>query len=401
MSIPNFVTWYKLPSYNFRIYDYETKQLSTSKTLDFKCNQFEYKPKHVEDKTDDKLIEYAEILIFERNQILSSKALKLKFDYFDNSFKYSDDKIFYRNHSNNIKNFLKRFMKKDHLEYDPIDIYEEKYYASTYRAGLTYAKPGIYDCWTYDFKFFYPIIMSSKEFMISKKKGEIKKISKIKSKFEYGVYNIQINSNDENFNKVFAFSEDNYYTHHSLNFVSWYNKKYKANIQMTLLSEDALIYDKNFLVEGGHLFYCWYMRLSELKAEFPKNKLIKSLGSTAWGELQSRKTIIKTEDEIINENLNIGVDFDKDYYIKKVVMKNDEELYYLIPTKEKIYEFNLRIKAFITDLARIKMAKIALNNIEDVIRIQTDSITYIRSIEHNIDNFILDNDKTGKFHIKN
>ena len=47
------------------------------------------------------------------------------------------------------------------------------------------------------------------------------------------------------------------------------------------------------------------------------------------------------------------------------------------------------------------MAKIALQNINDVVRIQTDSISYKKNIKPMIENFILEEDKTGKFEILN
>ncbi len=59
------------------------------------------------------------------------------------------------------------------------------------------------------------------------------------------------------------------------------------------------------------------------------------------------------------------------------------------------------MKVFITDYARVKMAKIALKNIDDVVRIQTDSITYSRNVKPNIPQFNLDEGKTGRFEIKN
>ena len=65
-----------------------------------------------------------------------------------------------------------------------------------------------------------------------------------------------------------------------------------------------------------------------------------------------------------------------------------------------IYEYQFRLKAFLTDFGRVKIAKIALQNIDNVVRIQTDSITFDKSIVLNINNFAIDEKKTGKFEIK-
>lgn len=419
-NIPNFIVWYKLPSNDFRVYNYCTKELTTESVLaKFVMNQFEYITKSIQDKTDEKLIEYSNDLIRWRNELIGSQFLKVPFDYFDNSLVmpigenvhiFEDDdgnqtqkrgRIFYRNHSNNIKTFVKKFIKQHYKTFDPIQHFEEDFYLKCNRGGVMYGDIGVYDCWTYDFKFFYPSIMASKDYHIPTKIGTISTIESIPKKFKFGIYNIQIISNDVKFNKVFSFSKDNHYTHYSLNFVLYYNKKFNGDIQMTLLSSKALIYDETTLTTGYDLFYCWYNRIIELKAEFPSNKLVKKLGSTSWGELQTYKTIVKTEKEIINQNYKISFGFDKDYHIKKITQKSDTDIYHLVPVHSNLYEFPLRLKAFITDFGRVRIAKIALGNIDDVIRIQTDSITYSRNVKPNITNFVLEKDKTGTFEIVN
>lgn len=403
----NFIVWYKVFDNTFNILEYNNKEnvVNTSNIGKYKMNQFEFICKNADDKTEENLKLYLNTIIQDRDEILKSKNLRKPFDYFDNSYIMGNGDIFYRTHSNNVKTFLKKFMNDEYKSYDPIQIYEEEYYLKTARCGMMYGLVGTYyDCITYDYKFFYPIIMASKDFLISKKRGIITPITKLrKNRYKYGIYNIYIHAGeDEKFKKVFWFSENHFYTHYSLNFVLYYNKNYNGKIEMKLLSEDALLYDENELEEGYKIFNCWYHRLLELRNEFPKNSLIKKLGSTAWGELQTNKTIIKTEDEIIRDNLNIGFNFNKDYHIKKIVQKMDGDIYYLVPLKENLYEYQLRLKSFITDFGRIKIAKIALENIDDVIRIQTDSITYKNNkIEHNIPFFIIDEKKSGNQEVKN
>ncbi len=416
MKIPNFIVWFKLPNGHFRTFEHETQSFETVERLTkFEMNQFEYLTKK-DKKTDDDLIEYSKEIILDRSQLMSSKRLYRSFDYFDNNLKCGkgEDKdkhkyIFFRNHSNNVKTFIKRLVtlpgstKENPLQindvFEQIHLYEEEKFVKCYRGGLTFGQKGEYNCWTYDFKFFYASIMASKDYHIPLTKGIIKKIKVIPKCFKFGIYNIQIISNDKNFDKVFAFSKDHHYTHYSLNFVLFYNLNYNGKIELILLSNEALIY--NDLISGSKIFFCWYSRLLELRVEFPENKLIKKLGSTGWGEIQSYKSIYKTEEEVINENLEIGFDFTCEYYIEDITIKEDTELFKLVSTKEKLYDYNFRMKAFITDYARVKMAKIALKNIDDVVRIQTDSITYSRNINPNIPQFILDGKKTGKFEIKN
>ena len=73
----------------------------------------------------------------------------------------------------------------------------------------------------------------------------------------------------------------------------------------------------------------------------------------------------------------------------------------MINLKKDIYEFQFRLKAFLTDFGRVKIAKIALQNINNVVRIQTDSITYDEKIVLNINGFVIDEKKTGKMEILN
>jgi hypothetical protein len=399
-KIVNFIVWYKLPDMSFRTFEHETQTLETVQTLDkFEMNQFEMITKTKGDKTDANLIQYSKDLISYRNELLTSKYLIVSFDYFDNDFKMKNGLVFYRNHSNNVKTFIKKFIHASYKSCEPIEAYEESKFLKCNRGGLMFGEVGVYNCYTYDFKFFYPSIMASKDYYIPRTKGKIISFHTIPDIFQFGIYNIQVVSNDKNFNKVFAFSKDNHYTHYSLNFIHYYNKHYKGDIKMNIMNNEALIYDD--LISGYTMFNCWYNRLVEIKAEFPKNNLVKKLGSTSWGELQTYKSIIRTEQEVINENLNIGFDMSDDYYIKKIVQKNDTDIYHLVPTKKGLYEYDLRLKAFITDYGRVKIAKQALKNIDDVVRIQTDSITYSTNVNPKVLNFILDDSKTGEFEILN
>jgi len=228
----------------------------------------------------------------------------------------------------------------------------------------------------------------------------LKKIkTTIPKKFKYGIYNVKITSDDEYFNMVFAFSKDDHYTHYSLNFVLMYNKEYVGDIKMEILSNQALIYDD--LIDSSDIFYSWYNTLWKLKKELPNNKIIKKLGSSCWGELQNKKNIWKTEEQIIDEKLDIGFGFDNNYHIEEIRAKPSGDEYRLVNLKNNIYEYQFRLKAFLTDFGRVKIAKIALGNIDNVVRIQTDSITFDQPIKLTINNFAIDEKKCGKHEIVN
>ncbi len=59
----------------------------------------------MDEHNDESLKSYADELVNARNEILSSKVLKVPFDYFDNTFKNKDGYAYYRTHSNNVKFF--------------------------------------------------------------------------------------------------------------------------------------------------------------------------------------------------------------------------------------------------------------------------------------------------------
>ena len=399
-TFSNFIVFYKLSNSTFRTYNFKFQRFDTISKLQYDSNQYEMLTKCIDELNDDNLKVYADELIIDRNELLQSKTLKIKFDYFDDSFKMTNGYYYYRNHSNNVKSFLKRLIKKQYLNFEPITLLEESYFNKTYKGGISYGYPGVFDCITYDFKFFFPSILASTEFQIATTEGVIKEIKTVlPKKFKYGIYNVKITSNDEYFNMLFAFSKDNHYTHYSLNFVLYYNKNYEGTIEIEFISNQALIY--NDLIDSSDVFYSWYNVLWKLKKEMPNNKLIKKLASSAWGEIQNRKNIWKTEDEVIDEKLDIGFEYDNEYHIEEIRTKPSGDIYRLINLKKDIYEFQFRLKAFLTDFGRVKIAKIALQNINNVVRIQTDSITYDEKIVLNINGFVIDEKKTGKMEILN
>ena len=73
----------------------------------------------------------------------------------------------------------------------------------------------------------------------------------------------------------------------------------------------------------------------------------------------------------------------------------------MVNLKSNIYEYQFRLKSFFTDFGRVKIALIALQNIDHVVRIQTDSITFDQPIVLIINNFAIDTNKCGKHEIKN
>ena len=104
-NFANFIVFYKLNYSKFRTYNYKNQKFENIKKLCYDSNQFELLTKTIDEHNDESLKSYADELVNARNEILTSKVLKVPFDYFDNSFKKKDGYAYYRTHSNKVKNF--------------------------------------------------------------------------------------------------------------------------------------------------------------------------------------------------------------------------------------------------------------------------------------------------------
>ena len=331
------------------------------------------------------------------NEILDES----NFDYFCNKLR-KNNKIYYRTHSNNIIRFIKMHKLKDFSKFEPIELLEDQYFDKCNNGGLIYHKDGVYDnVVTFDKKQFYPSVLGNQLFTFPISKGEECNIFKIpKCGFSYGIYNVQVVSNDDRFNKIFSYSKDNHYTHTTLNFVmNIYNKYHGGNVKLTLLSNKCLKYkDKSKIIESSQVFSKWYHASVDLKTKYPSNKLIKKMFSTAWGELQSKNVIVKSEDQIEIENIDYGQSLDVNenrYYLKKFFMQDIQEFNQLIDLPKPLYKHQLRLKPFLTSFARKIMMLLALKNIDNVIRVMTDSITYDADLEINEYLFIKEKAKSN------
>ena len=99
----NFVVFFKVSNYTFRVYNYKFQTFATVSKITYDSNQFEMLTKNINELKDENLILYANDLVIARNELLQSKVLKFNFDYFDDSFKMANGYNYYRNHSNNVK----------------------------------------------------------------------------------------------------------------------------------------------------------------------------------------------------------------------------------------------------------------------------------------------------------
>ncbi len=433
-KIPNFKIWYKdyddsIVSYNYLERNFERSLIPPS-ILEMNCF---YLPKNmqIKSKKRDKMtyieydaylksqvISYSEIIIKEHYELLKSETLKIKFDYFDNTYKFEGtDQIYYRTHSSNVRTFFKRLCKNGnnykYKDFEDVFYSEYKWFKKCSNGGLQYLKEkGVYkNTYGYDFKMSYPTDMADISFMMPTKKGKecfLKEIPANKKFIQFGIYRVKIECEAEfldDFKKIFKINdefESHHYTSYSLKFAFKVQKKF--NLKITLIKDsqpNAYIYKKEDLISGKNVFGNWYYRLKELKTELPKNGLVKMLSSSVWGHLQEVKLIYVDEPELIemiDKGKRISDDGENlDYLIVDMAMVGDRTRYALINPNEKIYDVPMRLLPFITSFSRTKMGNLINKNdlYDKVIRVQTDSITFTEKFEKNIEGFIFDKKISG------
>jgi len=218
--------------------------------------------------------------------------------------------------------------------------------------------------------------MASKELQIptGKPKGHI--LKELPEKIKLGIYRVNI-SYDVDFNNVFAYNKKNCYTNLSLDFVRKYQKKF--NIKMELIQDDeqnAFIYDD--YIRGYDLFGKWFETMYKLRKEFPNNKLQKHIFTSLWG------TIIKMKKQTItgDDTEELEKYFADERYILHEQNKNSDNEYYEFVDKENMYEFNIRLKPFLTAMSRINIAEVILDGSNDqfFVRCCVDSACFTKEI---------------------
>jgi hypothetical protein len=282
----------------------------------------------------------------------------------------------YYNHSSAVEMTFKRFSKQFLDEQEPITQIEHSWFEKCHNGGLTYCDPGLCFSYGYDFSSFYPRTFSGEDFIIPIGVGKEKIIDELPKDLQnikFGIYHVKINSDKEEFKKIFSTCKTNVYTSTSLQFAMKHKKKYKINIELINdYKPNCLLYDE--YTKGHHIFKKWFDSLCSIRKLYPKNILIKHLLSSLWGSLTRANIITKTIEEIEKEKLKVGIN-SGDYIIKDYICYDERSYYKLLDTKNP-YKFNIRLKPFLASQCRNITADVVLTNIDKVIRVQTDNITF-------------------------
>lgn len=399
----NYIVYFELSSGSFRVWHSDTETIETCFILPDKISKFYMSGKQYE-ATDKDLSRYGKDIYLASEELKTSKYFY--FDYITPDLIKKGAKIgeyYYKSHTSNIESIFKIKCKGKYEKHEPIDLTEYKWFEKSYNGGLIYTDIGIFDCYGYDFSNYYASILASDEFKIPTKPGTERKIEKLYNKIKFGFYLVSIGCGHPDFNKVFNYSPNNVYTSHSLKFALEHQEEYNVNITLiTDVDKNCYIYDLKDLVSGSKIFTPWYDTIIGLKKEFPKNILIKMLSSSLWGHLSKGNVINRTEEEVEQLGLIIGMTDKSDYIIKdEIINENGETLYYKLLNTKNPYKYNLRLKPFITSFGRAKTAKMALLDIENVIRIHTDGIMFKEKQHFNNPYFIPEEKTTGRIELIN
>ena len=294
------------------------------------------------------------------------------------NFNYS----YYYNHNVAVIQFFKKL--SENIEIDDIDAVESGWMEKSYNSGLMNCVEGNYkDVRAYDFSFNYPNILGSNDFKFPIKKGveiTLKKIPDIISNIQYGFYRVKIQCDNSNFRKIFAFSKHNVYTYSYLRFAKKHQNTFNVKIELICDGQPNLYsYKPSSKVTGDKAFGRWLKKLNDLKELFSKNKLIKHLASTLWGNLSKKIIYHRTEQQVIDEKLLDNNEFD--IMDEKINKKTGEHIYYELIKFSHLYATNYRLKPFLTAYSRNKIADVILQDIDNCVRVQTDGIIMLKPLK--------------------
>lgn len=282
---------------------------------------------------------------------------------------------------------FKRLCKGKYEHHNPISRTERTWMDKCYNGGLMYGERIETESHGYDYSFFYPKILASKNLFIPTCEGKEVTLDELPKDLKTGYYHVKIVCQNINFKKLFAFSEDHVYTDRSLYQALKHQKEFKVEISLFDDGKpNAYTYDT--VERADQIFGNWYRKISALKEKFPKNPLVKWLGSSLWGHICKKQTIYMKESEL--KDLDVGItDKHRFIIVGEHFTKKGDNYYELIDTEKKS-DFNIRLMPFLTAYARNKTARVCLGNINygvnkdknvthnlsDVIRIHTDGIVF-------------------------
>jgi hypothetical protein len=381
----NYLISYQMNDDRHRVYDARTHTCSTMDTLPHDINKFKMLKVEGCDNSDEGLKKYAK-LFMQWNR-------ELRFDE-QCSFLYSEqcwtDCIA-------VTRFFNR--KCNYDDHAPITPTEYKWFEKCANYGIQYLKKKDYTRtgYGYDFKNQYGLVMNM-DIMIPTKDGKEVTLTELPDikKLKQGFYAVKIITNDDNFRKAFAFSSHNVYVMDNLKFAMEHQKQFNIKFELCKGENNAYLYDDKDLVSLKTITDQWFSDLKGLKERYPKNKLVKHLFSTAWSSVNAGNTKYYEEDEL--RKLDVGITMDDEYMIMEYheSFSETKKPYWEVMNTKRPYKYNIRLKPWITGVARNLTASVVMQDIDNVIRVATDGVVFKKEQKFDNPYLVLEDKTTGK-----
>ena len=121
--------------------------------------------------------------------------------------------------------------------------------------------------------------------------------------------------------------------------------------------------------------------------------------SSCWGVLSQSNTMNKTEQQIEDEDIDVG-DIDHKYdIIDEIETKNSK--YFVLINNDNPYRYNIRLKCWLTAYGRNFMANLSYPHLKHLVRVHTDNLTFDKPINFNDPYFLPEEKTTGLIHWEN
>jgi hypothetical protein len=385
----------------YEVYSSETKKISNMEYNEWRKHKKMFHMLPGFDATHEGLLEYAKTF---RQWVDELKSFTLRID----KMFFSVDVLFYDSLHILTRSFFKRLSKGKFEHHTPMTQIELGYIDDCPNGGLIYCDESISDKYieshSYDYSFDYPTCMSADKLNIPNKSGKEYKLKQLPKPEELktGYYRVKITCENKNFRKLFAFSKRHTYADRSVYQAMKYQKEYDVKIELNQeLKYNAYLYDDDDLERGKTIFGTWFRAICKLKETYPKNGIVKFMGSSLHGQLERIYELDKTEDEIIKEKLDIGKKATNRYQVLGVKIygiegeSNYKKIYSLMDT-ENPQQINMRLKALLSAYVRNKTSRLVtghvyfgkdaiknvVHDLNQVIRIHTDCVTFKKKHDH-------------------
>jgi len=315
---------------------------------------------------------------------------------------FSIDYLKYYNHHIATVRQFKILCKGLYENIEDVDIIEYMWINRCHNGGLLYCKEGNYiKCFGYDFKNNHPMRLT--EFRFPTKKGKEEKITELKKHLRFGYYHVKIESDDSDIKKVFAFSKHHVYTNTSIEQARRLQDR-GFSIDITLVIDDepnCYVYKTKDVIVGDKVFGKWYKQMTLMRKDLPDIKLLKFMLSSLWGHLCESNVQSYNTEYIEKHNLwdELCVGNESKYKIIEHCTRGDDNDYYRLLDNENPAKYPLyRIKAFLNAYHRNRTAQVALEDIDHVVRICIDNVTFNKeqkNITDKYNNLFLEEKSTG------